>query len=146
MLPVRRTEYRTPRYDPIELMRRDLGRVFGYWPDLAPETAELTGEYPMDMHEENDKIIVEQEVPGFKGDEIDVSVEGDVLSISAERQTPECKGTSHVRERCYSRVQRTVTLPSAVDESKVDASLEGGVLRLEMPKAEEQKRRRIRIK
>lgn len=33
MLPVRRTEYRTPRYDPIELMRRDLGRVFGYWPE-----------------------------------------------------------------------------------------------------------------
>jgi HSP20 family protein len=146
MFPVRRRDYRRLMPNPFELMQRDLGRVFGYWPELATETADLTGEYPMDMREEDNKIIVEQEVPGFKSEEIDVSVEGDVLHISAERRTPETKGTSHLRERCYTRVQRSVTLPSAVDESKVDARLEGGVLRLEMPKAKGQQRRRIQIK
>jgi len=145
MLPIRRRHIRRPLFDPFELMQRDLGSMLGYWPELAPETADLTGDYPMDIREEDNKIIVEQEVPGFKSDEINVSVEGDTLSISAERHRPESKGTSHLHERCYTRVLRSVTLPSTVDESKVDAHLEGGVLRLGMPKAEQQRRRRIKV-
>jgi HSP20 family protein len=143
MLPVRRRDLRTT-FDPFELMRRDLGRMFGYWPDLG-ETTELTAEYPMDVREEDNKVIVEQEVPGFKKEEINVGIDGDVLTISAERHTPESKGTSHLRERRYTRIERSVTLPCTVDESKVDARLEGGVLRLEMPKAERQARKRITV-
>jgi HSP20 family protein len=133
-------------HDPFELMRRDFDRLFSYLPEPATETTELTGEYPMDMREEDNKIIVEQEMPGFKNDEIDVSVDGDVLTILAERHTPETKGTSHLRERRYTRVQRSVTLPSAVEDSKVDAKLEGGVLKLEMPKTEEHEHRKIKVK
>ena len=146
MLPVRRRDHRHLLLDPLELMRQDLGRMFGYWPELTTETAELTGEYPMDVREEDNKIIVEQEIPGFKNDEIDVRVDGDVLSITATRCTPENKGTSHLHERCFTRIQRSITLPSVVDESKVDAQLKDGVLRLEMPKAEGQQRRRIKVK
>ncbi len=146
MLPALRRDYRRLTPDPLDLMRREFGRMFGSWPDVGPEMAEMTGEYPMDIREEDNKIIVEQEVPGFKNDEIDVSIEGDVLTISAERCTPESKGKSHLHERCYTRVERSVTLPSAVDESEVDARLEGGVLRLEVPKVEGHERRRIEIK
>ncbi len=145
MLPVRRRSHPHAAYDPFEMMRRELSRMF-YTPEIAAEGSEVTGEYPMDIREEDGKIIVDQEMPGFRGEEIDVSVEGDVLQIAAERRMPETKGRSHLHERCYTRVQRTVTLPCAVDDSRVDARLESGILHLEMPRAEEQRRRRIQIR
>jgi HSP20 family protein len=145
MFPVLRRDYRRFGRDPFELMRRDLDRLFGYWPEMV-ETADITGEYPMDMREEDNKVIVDQELPGFRKNEIDVSIDRDVLSIVAERRPAEAKGTAHLRERRYTRVQRSVALPAGVDESKVDAKLQNGVLHLEMVKKEGAERRRIEVK
>jgi HSP20 family protein len=134
--------------DPFEIMRHNLGRMFGYWPEteLLPSDTAFTAEYPMDLREENGKIVVDMEAPGFKKDEIDVSVENGVLTVSAERKEEEPRGTSHLRERRYTRVERSVALPAAVDEEKVDATLRDGVLHLEMPQTEQQRRRRIAVR
>jgi hypothetical protein len=113
MLPVRRRDYRRFATDPFELMRRELDRLFTYWPETV-ETGDLTGEYPLDMREEDNKIVVEQEVPGFKSDEIDASIEGDVLNISAERCTPECQHFSHSRTMLHPRA----TLRHAAQRSR----------------------------
>lgn len=67
-------------------------------------------------------------------------------TIAAERKSEEPKGTKHLSERRYTRVERSFTLPSDVDESQIDAKLEKGVLHLEMPKTEQAKRKRIEVK
>lgn len=148
MLPVRRRELRRSMTDPFETMRRDLARMFGYAPEMELPTGEtaLTAEYPMDVREEDGKILVDAEMPGFNKDEIDVSLDNGVLSISAERREEPTKGTSHLRERRYARVQRSVALPADVDEDKIEARLDNGVLHLEMPETSEQQGRKITVK
>ena len=113
------------------------------------EEEQVTGNYPVDIREVDDRIVVDAEMPGFRRDDIDISLEDGVLRIAAERrpgEEKEKKGTEHLRERRFTRVERAFTLPAHVEEEKVEARLEEGVLHLEMPKAGESKPRRIKIK
>lgn len=137
---------RRPRGTTPAPMERFFDRFFSpWWPEAAGEE-ELTAAYPVDIREEDGKVVVDAEMPGFNRDEIDVSIENDVLRIRAERKPEEPKGTSHLRERRYTRVERAFTLPTSVDETTVDAKLEGGVLHLELPESEESKPKRIEVK
>lgn len=109
------------------------------------------GNYPVDVDEDDEQITIEAEMPGFKRDEIEISVENGVLSIQAERGTkPEDQSgkskKKHLSERRYTRVKRSFTLPRSVDGSDVDASLDDGVLTLTLKKTEESKPRRIEIR
>jgi len=96
--------------------------------------------------EEDGKLVVDAEMPGFRREEVDVNIDKGVLTITAERKPAEVKGTRHLTERCYTRVERSFTLPDPVDESKVNAKLDDGVLHLELPQTEESKPRRIEVK
>jgi len=114
----------------------------------APPIAEgdFTGAYPVDIREDDGRLIVDAEMPGFKRDEVDVSIDNGVLTITAERTPHETKGTKHLTERRYTRVERSFTLPATVDESEVRAKLDDGVLHLELPQTEDNKPKRIEIK
>ena len=114
--------------------------------DIARRQPSAGGQDPVDVREEEGTLIVDAEVPGFKRDEIEVSIENGMLHIVAERKPEEHKGTRHLTERRYTRVERAFTLPAEVDESKVQAKLDNGVLHLEMPEVEEKKARRIEVK
>ena len=109
------------------------------------------GNYPVDVEEDDDQILIEAEMPGFKRDEIDVNMENGVLTIKAERQAKEDSDEGngrkkrHMSERRYTRVRRSFTLPRSVDGSDVDASLSDGVLSIVLKKTEESKPRRIEI-
>jgi len=127
--------------DPFDTFERMMQRAFEDLP------AEAVGQgYPVDINEEDDRLIVDAELPGFKNEEIDVSIHDDVLSIQAERSTEEPKGRPHLQERRFARVQRSFRLPSAVDPDSVDAKLEGGVLHMEMNKAESARAKKIEVK
>jgi HSP20 family molecular chaperone IbpA len=112
----------------------------------TPAEERSAAAYPVNIREEDGKLVVDAEMPGFKRDEIDVDIQNGVLRISAERRDEAKKGTPYLSERCYRRVDRSFTLPVAVDESKVDAKLQEGVLHLEMPQTEESKPKRIEVK
>jgi HSP20 family molecular chaperone IbpA len=108
---------------------------------------EMTGDgYPVDINEEDDRLLVDAELPGFKNDEIEVSIDDDVLSIKAARSAEPSKGRPHLQERHFTQVQRTFRLPSAVDADSVEAKLDGGVLHVEMKKAESARTRKIEVK
>jgi len=124
----------------------DLPRYFGF-PDLGEgESDGATASYPVDVDETDDEIRISAELPGFKKEEVELSVESGMLTVRAERTTPKQEGTKHVHERRYTRVQRTFSLPSSVDESKVDASLTDGVLHIRLPKRAETKMHKIKVK
>ena len=102
----------------------------------------------IDVAEEEDAIIVRAEVPGCKADDIDISVHGNVLTISGEKKLSEEKkekGYYHV-ESTYGSFRREVTLPTEVNQSKVDASYKDGVLSITLPKAEKAKAIKVKIK
>lgn len=103
---------------------------------------------PLDVVEEDDNIIVRATLPGVSPDDIDVTLENEVLTINAETKTAteERKENYLVRERRAGKFHRTLRLPDTVDSEKVDTKYENGILEITFPKAEAKKARRLSIK
>jgi len=151
MLPVRtRRERPTSLWEqafrPLELFDRDLG-----WPFPEPFGAWL-GERGLgcrvDVREDDEHVYVEAEVPGMSKDEIEITLEGGVLRIAGEKkqETERKEGDYHLRERRYGKFERSFTLPTTVDEGKVNATLKDGVLTITLDKKDEVKPKRIEVK
>ena len=106
--------------------------------------------FPLDVYESEDKqqYIVEASVSGFKPEDIQISAEGESITIRAMRKAEDQAGKGNYvrRERFEGEMVRSVTLPTSIDTQKIDASYENGVLTLRVPKAEGAKPRQIPVK
>jgi HSP20 family protein len=94
-------------------------------------------EMKMDLSEDDKAFYVKVEIPGVKKEEMHISIDGNVVSISAEttRDKEEKKGETVLRsERYYGRWNRSFTLDHAVDDSRAEAKYTDGVLMLTLPK------------
>lgn len=141
MIPMLRQSYDTPFNSLHRELDRALDRMAGYFENGESQT----GRYPVDIREEPDHLIVEAELPGFTRNQIDVSIDQQVLTITAERKPTEPTGDMHVNERRFHKVQRRFNLPSTIDPTQVQASLHDGVLKLQLAKREEVKPRKIEV-
>jgi HSP20 family protein len=101
----------------------------------------------LDIAERKDAYLVAVELPGVKLDDLEITLEDGLLTIQGERQF-----TSESSEEQYHRVERrsgvfrrAITLPAHVMADEVEASMEDGVLRILVPKAEEAKPKRIQV-
>ncbi len=103
---------------------------------------------PIEMYEKEDKVVVRAEIPGMKKEDIDISVDGDMLTIRGERKSEsEVKNEDYYRcELSYGRFSRSIALPSKVRPDKVEADYENGVLEIMLPKASEAKPKKVAIK
>jgi HSP20 family protein len=122
---------------------RRWGRGLGWYP--FGERGEFGPN--VDIIDRDDEVVVRAEVPGFKKDEIEVSVSGSTLTLSgtAAAEQREEKGNYYRYEISRSAFSRTLELPAEVDESKAKASLKDGMLELTLPKLEKSRRRSITI-
>lgn len=119
--------------------------------DSWPSTVFDTRLQPsLDMYEEKDHLVVKAELPGIDKEGLDITLEDGVLRIKGERkeEKEETREDSHyyALERHYGQYYRSVRLPLAVDDKKVSATFENGVLEIKLPKAEEAKVKRIDVK
>jgi HSP20 family protein len=104
--------------------------------------------FGVDIREDADHLYIEADVPGFKKDEVDITLENQTLTISAEHKDEnkeEKKGEWLLNERRYARFLRSFTLPPTVDDQTVDAKLNDGVLTITLNKREEIKPRKIKV-
>jgi HSP20 family protein len=92
----------------------------------------------IDLIENGDNFVVKAELPGFNPDDVDISIEGNTLTLRANVQDESNKdeGEYHVRERRQNSFTRTLTLPVAVNADKANASYDNGILTLTLPKHE----------
>jgi HSP20 family protein len=104
--------------------------------------------YAFDLYETPEDYVVNATVPGLKPEDVELTVQGMVLTISGEIK-PEVGASEsaqyQVRERQYGRFSRQFHLPLAVNADRIEAHLEHGILTVHLPKAEEAKPRRIQI-
>jgi HSP20 family protein len=137
---------------PAELnrLRREIDRLFEEpFSLLAPSTSFFEGWTPaVDIYEDNDKYVVKAELPGMKKEDIEVSLDGNTLSLSGERKQEEEKqeGENYRSERFFGRFQRSITLPAPVQAVKIEAAYKDGILTVTLPKAEEAKPKQIQVK
>ncbi|MEO0137183.1 MAG: Hsp20/alpha crystallin family protein [candidate division WOR-3 bacterium] len=101
----------------------------------------------IDIAENDGNIEVRAEIPGVNKEDLKVTVEGDVLSISGERKKEsETKDKKYHRiERYYGKFCRTINLPYAVEAEKVKATYKDGVLTITLPKPETAKTKEIEV-
>lgn len=110
--------------------------------------AEAIATLPIDISEVDSDTIVRASVPGFSAEEIDVTVEDGVLTISAKHDEPSEKSDEHYyrRERRTGSVSRRIALPRNTPDVEVAAELADGVLTLTVPTPGKQKPKQIEIK
>lgn len=100
---------------------------------------------PVDIFHDDDKVTVRVEAPGVKKEDLDVHVEGDLLTISGKKEHVESSNYHQIETRCGA-FHRAITLPHTVDRDKISASYKDGVLTLTLPLAAEAKPKQIEIK
>lgn len=115
---------------------------------LFREGMEIEPQIKMDVKEADGKYLVNAEIPGVNKDDIHVTIDGNRVSISAEiKQEKEAKeGERAIRcERSYGMASRSFTLADEVDQGKVEAKYNNGVLELTLPKKPGSPRKEIPI-
>lgn len=103
---------------------------------------------PVNVWEDSERLYVETEIPGIDPKEVDVRLEGNVLTIRGEKkqEQEEKRRNYHYVERQYGAFHRSVQLPASVDPEKVEAGYHDGVLTVTIAKRPEATARRITVK
>ncbi|MBM4123627.1 MAG: Hsp20/alpha crystallin family protein [Nitrospira sp.] len=146
----------TTRWDPfkeLEEMQHRLTSMFGRLPvrkDGGKDEAMRVAEWAplVDIVEDEKEYLIKAELPEVKKEEVKVSVEDDVLTITGERKyEKEEKGKKYHRvERAYGSFERSFTLPEDADGTKVNAEFKDGILKVHVGKSEKAKPKSVEIK
>jgi HSP20 family protein len=141
--------------NPFQALHSEMDQLFdGFLRDGFPTQRMLSGKselFPhLDVKENDTAILIEAELPGLAEENVDLTLQDGILSITGEKkfEQSEEKDSYHVKERRYGSFQRMLRLPDTVDEEKVEAKFEKGVLKVTLPKKPEAVRqpKKIEIK
>lgn len=129
----------------VQQMQEEMNRLFDRWGDGRPGYATFP---PINVSEEDNVLCVEAELPGLKLEDLEIFVTaGNQLTIKGERKQETIeKSRLHRQERGVGAFVRTLTLPFPVDDTKVEARLENGILSIRLPKHEAARPRKIPVK
>jgi HSP20 family protein len=131
---------------PLFGLRREIDRLFD---DMTGGSSQSGRWLPaVDVREDNQKLCLDVELPGIKPEDVNVSVENGILSVSGEKRAERKEGEEgryHSVERSYGSFFRSFQLPQGVDESQIAANFNNGVLTIDIPKAALPQPRRIQI-
>ena len=102
----------------------------------------------IDMFQTDNDVVVKASIPGFKTDDVQISVTGDILTLKGEMKQEDEKQEKawHMREQRWGSFERAVALPTEVIADKAKAEFENGVLTITLPKADEVKPKTITVK
>jgi len=128
-------------------LQNEMEKLYGPWG--ARQQGNGSRAYPaLNLWEDDDNLYVEAELPGIELDDLDIVVtDSNHLSIKGERKEPAAEGgTWHRQERGFGTFARSVELPHGVDSEKIAAKLAQGVLTITLPRREEAKTRKIKVK
>lgn len=135
----------------LDHFRSEMDSLFNRFFDLAPfSRLRGAGEWmpAVDVSETDKEVVVQAEIPGMEANDIDISLNGRILSIKGEKkQVQEEKEKNYHRiERRYGSFSRSFELPADVDANNVEAKYKDGVLRLSLAKTKEQSVKKIEVK
>lgn len=145
---VKRLTYWGPVRDMVTL-RQAMDRLYDesmVRPDWGGEQVERVARLPLDVYITGEEIVVLASMPGVNPADVEITIQGDVLSIKGEIPEPPQNVEYALRERRYGPFSRTLTLNVTVQAEKAEATFKEGLLTLSIPKAEEIKPRTIAVK
>jgi len=122
----------------MDLFDHLFGKGIGH--EVSPPLA------PASLWEEQDRWCIEFDLPGIQQDDIDVTLEKNILRLTAERRAPQEDRRFTHQERAYGQIQRVITLPETVDSERIEATLKDGVLQLYLAKKPELQPKKISVR
>ena len=137
------------RWSPFQEMRRMEDAFNKLWRGAGVNGGEVESwGIPLDIRVDGDNVVVTASVPGVDPDQIDITVEDQVLTIKAETgsETEEKKNNYVLRERRAGSFYRAVRLPDGVDTDKAVSNYKDGVLTLTLPKEASRKAKKLTVK
>lgn len=135
-----------PMRDLVDL-RDEMDRMFdSFWGNNVDRDGGMLIP-PVDLIENDDNFVVSVELPGLKKEDIKMTMQNNVLTLSGSKkhEFESKEDTVHRVERSYGSFCRSINLPSTVDSSAIKASYDSGVLKVTLPKVEEAKPKEINI-
>lgn len=153
LLPTPRwTRLGAPDEDVFASLQRDVNRLFedvtrGVSTRFAPARGESIWAPDLDVKHAANEVIVSLDLPGMDEKDVEISVRDDVVTIKGERRSEKAeKGESwEITERSYGRFERSLQLPFKIDDKKVTAAYQKGVLTVRVPKPAEAKATETKI-
>ncbi|MBI4781513.1 MAG: Hsp20/alpha crystallin family protein [Oscillatoriophycideae cyanobacterium NC_groundwater_1537_Pr4_S-0.65um_50_18] len=134
-------------FQEMEYLQRDMNRLFDRLTATDGEGSRTAFVPPAELQETEDAIHLRLEVPGITPQDLDIQVSADAVSISGERKEEiktEDKGMTRTEFR-YGRFQRVIPLPFRVQNTNTQADYKDGILKLVLPKAEEEKNKVFKV-
>jgi len=131
----------------LDTFRRRMDRMLDHYGRGDEGTVPDVGWPLLSLYDEGSRLTLYAEVPGLGEEDIELTLNQDVLSIKGQRKTAVPEGYAvHRRERGDFHFSRALTLPCRVDPEKVDATVKSGILTVHLDKAPEAKPRQISVK
>ena len=129
-------------------------RPFSYMPSIFDDDdffnwPSISGDTGLNIYETEEDVVVEASVPGISEENVDVSIEGNILTISGDQEeTEEEQKKKRVvyKSTRKSSFNYSTSLPRMVESDKANAEVENGVIKVRIPKAETEKRKKIEVK
>ncbi len=134
-------------WDDLEKVRNEMDKMFRGVSAEMPWIPRATVYPALNVSEDEDNIYVRAEIPGVKPEDLDISIEGETLTLKGERQeqTPDKKFSYHRHEIETGRFSRALALPTRIDSEKIEASYRNGIIKITLPKAAEVKPKKIGV-
>lgn len=139
-------------WDPITdlvTMQQAMDRLFDEAWDrrgVGWRQGERVASLPLDVYSTSNDLVIQASVPGVDPEAVEITIEGDTLTIQGERGAPLDNVDYHIQERRFGPFARTLTLNLPVQADQAEAVFEKGVLTLTIPKAEEVRPKVIKVK
>jgi len=133
--------------DELESLQEDMNRVFGSWAPRQSTRTTRRAYPPVNIWSSKEGVTVDAEMPGVNIEDIDISVEADQLTLRGKVnvEDPEEGKTYHRNERSAGEFVRTLQLPFRANADGVKATYKSGILRVAVPRTEEDKPRKVKI-
>lgn len=144
------TPARSEEFSPFVTLHREMNRlfdeVFDRFEGGVPSVFGRGRSWPsLEVTGGDNEVRVTAELPGMEEKDVEVMVDGDVLTIRGEKRSETKDEERHFSERSYGRFERSIALPFEVEEDKAQASFQNGVLTVTLPKSAKAQERGRRI-
>lgn len=140
--------YRTTLASPVFSLRREIDRLFDDTFGGSGGRPAASWSPAVDVRESQNELSLAFEIPGMSPEQVEVTTDNGVLTVRGEKREERKEGDEgqfHLVERSYGTFSRSFQLPKNLDESKIDASFENGVLTVRIPKAALPQPKRIQV-
>jgi len=141
-----------PRWDPFNELRRIEGRINHVWRGfgrgyVGEESSDEAWTIPLDVIKEGDNVVVQASVPGVNPDDVEVTIDDDLLTIKGHTKIDheEQKGNYLIRERRSGSFTRSLRLPDTLDKDNAKPYYENGVVSISFPKLEAKKAKQLKV-